>query len=91
MPVFNIFGCCTHGEEFQEQPVLPVTELELEDPIRPHLLDQCHSACFQTLAQLSDEDRGGSGCCSRKVGQMAAETSVDEHLFLVLGFRELEK
>lgn len=66
----------TYGEELEVEPVLPITKLELEDSVGADLRDGREPPGFEKLAKPRDEDRGGSGSCAGKFGEVAAKTGI---------------
>jgi hypothetical protein len=64
--------------------------LELEYAVGADLGYGRHSPSLEILAQFGDKGRGRGSCGARIFGEMAAEAGVDEELFAVVGFVELD-
>mgnify|MGYP007026586870 CR=1 FL=1 len=79
------------GVELEEQVVLAVGELNVDDAVGADLGDRRDSSGTEVLSQASDKGRGSSGRGSSKGCKVASETRVDNQLFALLGFGELEE
>ena len=78
------------GKELQEHMVHAIAEGEVDNAVRPDLLDRGHPARFQGFAESRHELRRRGCGRPRVLGDMAAETRVDDELSAVVRFCELE-
>lgn len=83
-------GGRAYRKELEEESICPVAEFKLEDAIRADLRHRGDPPSLQTFSKSSNECRGCGSSGPAKVGQMAAEASVDDELLLVVGLGELE-
>lgn len=67
-----------------------ITEREVDNAVRPDLLDRGHPARFQGFAESRHELRRRGCGRPRVLGDMAAETRVDDELSAVVRFCEFE-
>jgi len=81
----------TTSVELQKQPVQPVRELELNDPVCADLGDGCDAPRLEVFAQTGDKSRGRGGGGAGEGGEVAAEAAVDDELGAVVGFVEFEE
>lgn len=71
--------------------VLPLAELDVDDPVRPDLRDGRHASRLEGFTQALDEARRSGLGRARVLGEVASETGVDDELLAVVGFGELEE
>jgi hypothetical protein len=84
-------GVSPYREELEKQSVLPIAELELENAIGADLRHRCHPPRLQVFSKSGDERGGRGGSSPTKLGQMSAESGVDDKLLLVVGLCEFEE
>jgi hypothetical protein len=81
----------TSSIELEEQPVLPITKLQLNDPIRANLGNRGHSSCPQEFSKPCNERRRGCSRSSGKVGKMTSKARVDDERLALIWFGEFEE
>lgn len=67
-----------------------IAEGDVDDAVGADLLDGGDATGFEEFSQPRHERRGRGSRCSRVLGDMASETGVDDELFAMVGFGELE-
>lgn len=71
--------------------IQPITESELNNPIRPNLPHARHPSRLQQFPQLPHEPRRVARCRAREIGQVAPEARIDDELLLDVGLGEFEE
>ena len=80
-----------YRKEFQEEPILAITELKFEDSISPDLRNRRQPPGLEELAKPRNERRRGRSSRTCKLSQMTSEAGIDNELLLVIRFCKFEE
>jgi hypothetical protein len=81
----------TYSKELQEHAVLAIAELKFENSIGAHLSNCRQPSGLEKLPEARNEYRRSRGSCTCELRQVATESSINNKLLLVVGFRKLEE